>query len=137
MAKLAYLFLFLGVMSLVNGSWMLFSAETWYAYLPAAIPDTGMFNGHLIRDLGLVYALSGAGFVWSAFQLSRAYPVMIGQAVFYGGHAVLHVIDILLGRLPESHWIEDAFGVFVPGIVITAIAIPAIWGRLVPSRSHE
>lgn len=137
MSKLAYLFLFLGVMSLVNGSWMLFSAETWYEYLPAAIPDTGMFNGHLIRDLGLVYALSGGGFVWSAFQLSRAYPVMIGQAVFYGGHALLHVIDILLGRLPESHWIEDALGVFLPGILVTAIATPALWRRLVSGPSLE
>ena len=42
----------LGVTGLANGLWMLLAPESWYHGLPAAVPDTGPFNAHFVRDIG-------------------------------------------------------------------------------------
>jgi len=132
MPVLGIVFIVFGILGLGNGFWMLFSPENWFNNLPAAVPDTGDFNGHFVRDIGLIYALSGAGFIWSAFHLDRCFPIHVAQTGFFGGHALLHVADILMARLPASHWLEDALGVFMPGIALGVLCIPAVWRKVNP-----
>jgi hypothetical protein len=132
MPILGIVFMLFGVLGIGNSLWMLISPETWYHNLPAAVPDTGAFNPHFIRDIGLLYGMSGAGFIWSAFRLDRCYSIHIVQTGFYAGHALLHVVDIVMGRLPQSHWLEDALGVFMPGIVLGVLCVPAVWRKANP-----
>ena len=73
MPAIAIIFIILGVLSAANGAWMLVSAPTWYENLPGVV-DTGAYNGHFVRDIGLAYFVSGAGFVWCAFNLRRCWP---------------------------------------------------------------
>jgi hypothetical protein len=124
---IGFVFLVFGALALGNGLWMLLDPELWFMHLPAGVPDTGLYNAHFIRDIGLVYAISGAGFFWSAFHLDKCRSVHFGQTFFYGGHAILHVLDIVAGRLPHSHWALDALGVFLPGVVLGALCAPSVW----------
>lgn len=124
-------FLVLGALSIVNGAWMVCSAPGWYESLPGVV-DTGPYNGHFVRDIGLAYFISGVGFVWCAFNLRRCWPVVAGQALWAGGHALLHVADIATGRMPASHWILDAPGVLLPGVVLGLIAMPRVWRTINP-----
>jgi len=119
--------------SLANGVWMIFSPYSWYVNLPGAVPDTGPFNPHLVRDLGVVFVVSALGFAWCAFNLARCLPVHIGLTAFFTGHALLHVVDILTGRLPLYHWWMDAPFVFVPAVVLILIALRPNW-RVTPLR---
>lgn len=124
-----------GLMSLGNGMYMLVAPGHWFHEMPAGIPDTGPMNPHFVRDVGVVYALSGGGLLWAALNLARAYPVVIMVTLFYLGHAVLHVFDIVMGHLPADHWLIDFSGVFFPAIVLCVISLPKIWQKLNPIRA--
>ena len=52
---LGWLFLLLGAAMLGNALWMLAGPMHWYTELPAAVPDTGPFNAHFVRDIGCAF----------------------------------------------------------------------------------
>lgn len=138
MPIIGVVFCILGLLSVANGGWMIAHAPTWFDSVPG-VTDTGAYNGHLVRDVGLAYVVSGAGFIWCAFNLRRCWPVVVAQALWAGGHAALHIADMLTARLPISHWILDMPGVLLPGAVLGLIAVPGVWrivcpaGRAAPS----
>ena len=132
MLFLKILYGLMALTSLANGLWMLWNPEGWYENIPAAVHDTGAFNPHFIRDIGLAYTISGLGFVWAFYNLSRCRMVHIAETLFVGGHAGLHVIDIVLGRLPIDHWWIDAPGVLLPGLIMAVLCVPSVWKRVNP-----
>jgi len=127
---LKILYVIFCLLSLVNGAWMLFSPLSWYRYLPAAVPHTGPFNSHFVRDIGVAYLVAALGFGWCARHLDRCRPVHFGLTAFFVGHALIHLIEILAGQLPSTHWVIDAPGVFLPALVLLILAIPSVRRRL-------
>jgi hypothetical protein len=135
MPAIGIFFLILGGLSIVNGGWMMLHAALWYETLPGVV-DTGPYNGHFVRDIGLAYAVSGIGFVWCAFNLRRCWPVVVAQAMWAAGHALLHVADMFMERMSVAHWIIDAPGVLLPGAVLGMLAVPKVW-RIVNPLARE
>lgn len=127
MLKIFYVFACL--LSLVNSLWMLSSPLSWYMDFPAAIPHTGPFNSHFIRDLGVSYLVVALGFGWCALHLGRCHPVHIGLTVFFAGHALFHLVEILEGHLPSTHWLIDMPVVFLPAILLLVLAVPNVRRR--------
>jgi hypothetical protein len=115
------------VASVANGLWMLAAPYSWYWDLPASVPDTGPFNPHFVRDIGVTFVVLGAGFGWCATNLDRCYPVHLGLTGWFVGHAALHAADILTGRLPHAHWGIDAPAVFLPAVLLLALSLPPVW----------
>jgi|SRR5687767_1204190 len=124
MLKIIYLFFCL--LSIFNAAWMLLFPLSWYTDLPAAVPNTGPFNQHFVRDLGVVFLLIGFAFGWAALNISRSRPVHLAITAFFTGHALIHLADIMSGRLPHSHWLIDMPGVFVPAVLMILLAVPAV-----------
>lgn len=118
------------VLSLFNGAWMLLFPQSWYTDLPAAVPHTGPFNAHFVRDLGVAFLVIGVAFAWSARNIDRSYPIHIGLTIFFTGHALIHLLDIASGHLPPVHWLIDAPGVFVPALIMILLAVPGMRQRL-------
>lgn len=112
---------FMGAVSIGNGLWMLFLAENWYFNLPAGIEDTGPLNTHFVHDIGLVYCIAGIAAFYCASRIDNCKAVHIGLTLFTVGHALIHVIEILIGLLPPSHWLIDLPLLFVPAILILLI----------------
>jgi hypothetical protein len=125
------LFWFFCVLSVANGLWMLAAPYAWYVALPARVPDTGPFNPHFVRDIGVTFVVLGAGFGWCATHLDRCYPVHLGLTAWFVGHAAIHAADILTGRLPYSHWGIDAPAVFLPAVLLLALSLPPVWRAVV------
>ncbi|MDQ2921222.1 MAG: hypothetical protein M3R52_06400 [Acidobacteriota bacterium] len=123
-------YLVAGFISLVNGGWMLVFPLSWYEDFPASIPHTGPFNSHFVRDLGVAFIVVALAFGWSARNIDRAYPIHLGLTVFFTGHALIHVADIVAGRLPHSHLLIDTPGVFVPALLMLISAVPSVRGRI-------
>jgi hypothetical protein len=111
----------LGAGSLANGAWMLASPYTWFTGVPAAVTDTGPLNVHFVYDLGVVFVLAGIGAFWCAAQRDFRNPVHVGLTLFFVGHALIHVVEIVVGHLPASHWLIDAPLTFLPAVLLAAI----------------
>ena len=57
----------------------------WYHELPAAVPDTGPFNPHFVRDIGCAFFAVGVALVWAAFAPRWRAPLLAIAALFLGG----------------------------------------------------
>jgi hypothetical protein len=128
-AVVRVVFALLGLVNLGNGLWMLFAPTSWYYRLPAAVPDTGPLNLHFVRDIGAAFTTIGVAFLAAAPRAERHREVLLGAALFYLLHALIHVTDLASGRLAEAHWTIDLPGVFAPTIVLLVLALPRWWRR--------
>ena len=52
---------FNGIFLSVNGLFMLVAPLVWYDFVPG-VTDTGFFNQHFIRDIGIIQLLLGVAF---------------------------------------------------------------------------
>lgn len=131
---LGWLFLVLGLVSLGNALWMLAGPMHWYTELPAAVPDTGPFNAHFVRDIGCAFLTVGVALLWAALEPKLRRPLSVVAALFLASHALLHVYDTGRGALDASHWGLDLLGVYVPALLVVGAA--AVITRREKARSE-
>jgi len=127
---LRVLFHIVGVAMTANGIWMVSRAIEWFFHVPADMLATGEPNGHLIRDVGFAYIVFGFALNWCALQLQSRRAVFLMVAFFMVAHALGHVVEILVGLLPASHWWIDFPLVLFPGLILGVLAIPRVWALL-------
>lgn len=113
----------LAAISAANAVWMLTDPAHWYHELPAAVPDTGPYNEHFVRDLGVAFATFAFGLAWAARRPRWRPPLTALAALFLAGHAAIHAFDTLRGALGHAHWWIDAPGVYVPAALAVALAL--------------
>lgn len=118
-----WLLLILAATSAANAIWMLADPASWYHDLPAAVPDTGPFNAHFVRDIGIAFVTLTLALGWAAFEPRWRAPLVGMATVFMGGHALLHFVDTLRGELDADHWLLDLPGVYLPALVLVPIAV--------------
>jgi hypothetical protein len=117
-------YLVAAALSLGNALWMLAAPASWFFGLPAALPDTGPLNLHLVRDFGVAFAVMGVALAWCTRNPSRARGVHVAATAFLAAHALVHVVDLLGGRLPHRHWLLDVPFTFLPPLLFLAL-LPA------------
>lgn len=117
-----------GLSSLANGIWMLADPPHWYATLPAGVPDFGPLNEHFIRDIGCTFVLLGVALLAAAVVPRWRFAAALAAAGFYGLHALVHVLDTARGLVGPQHWMIDLPGVYVPAVLLIAIAA-LLWRR--------
>lgn len=118
-----WIILVVGLVSIANALWMLAGPMHWYTDLPAAVPDTGPFNPHFVRDIGCAFLATGVALVWAYFSPRFRLPLVTIGALFLFAHALLHAYDTLTGALGHNHWMLDLPGVYLPGILLPLIAL--------------
>ncbi len=121
----------IGAVMIGNGIWMVSRAIEWFFQIPADMQATGEPNGHLIRDVGFAYIVFGFALYWCALHLEDRRAVFMMVSLFMVVISLGHVIEILTGLLPASHWWIDFPLVFFPGVVLGVLAIPRVWASLV------
>ncbi len=120
---IGWLLMILGVGTLANALWMLAGPLHWYTDLPAAVPDTGPFNPHFVRDIGCAFLTTAIALIWAAKSHRFRFPLVVVAAIFLSAHAILHVYDTLRGALGHDHWLLDLPGVYLPGVLLPIIAL--------------
>jgi hypothetical protein len=118
-----WIILVFGLGSIFNALWMLAGPMHWYTDLPAAVPDTGPFNPHFVRDIGCAFLTAGVALVWAFFSPRFRLPLVAIGALFLFAHAILHAYDTLRGALGHDHWLLDLPGVYLPGVLLPIIAL--------------
>ncbi len=119
----AWIVLVVGVGMVANALWMLAGPMHWYTDLPAAVPDTGPFNPHFVRDIGCAFLAAGVALIWAFFSPRFRLPLVSVGALFLAAHALLHAYDTLRGALGHDHWLLDLPGVYLPGVLLPLIAL--------------
>jgi len=109
----------LGTLGMANGFWALFAANHWFTRIAA---DTGPLNVHFVRDVGAAYVTAGACLVFAALRPAWRAPLTASAACFLTLHALGHVFETATGQLGSHHWLEDSPGVFLPAILVSALA---------------
>lgn len=126
-----------GFLTFTNGIWMILFPFSWYTDFPGGASHTGAFNAHFIRDIGVTYLVAAFGFIWCEVNLKESRPVHLGLTAFFGGHALLHLADILAERLPFSHWLIDSPLVFAPAVVLGILAMPGVRKYIEESKTRN
>jgi len=114
-------FLLSGLGNVGNGLWMLADPYGWYIGLPAAVPDTGPYNEHFVRDIGCTFTTLGALLMSSVAMPSLGLPALVATTLFSAMHALVHVYDTARGFLAPAHWAIDFPGVYAPTLLLLAL----------------
>jgi len=115
-----------GLFHLVNGIAMIVAPHVWYANTPG-VSLTGPINVHFIRDIGLAFAASGAGFLLGARAGTTAAALALAGAIWPALHALFHIWEWLADGFPREtlHALSDVFGV----VGIAALGVWLAWAR--------
>jgi hypothetical protein len=116
--------LLLGFVMLVTGSWQLAAPEGWYWAIPG-VPDRGPFNQHFVRDLGIIYAMTGIGLILGALQPQQRFGYWWAPCFWLVGHALFHVWEVLVGLCGPASLVQDFAGVTLPALISLALLLSA------------
>lgn len=119
----------LGLVMIANAFWMFAAPMHWYRELPAAVPDTGPYNPHFVRDIACAFLSAGMSLVWGARSLRYRVPLVAMATSFLTAHAMLHVYDTTVGNLPTDHWWLDFGGVYLPVLLLAYVLYRMPWRR--------
>lgn len=118
----------LGVLAAANGVFMLADPVTWYARVPGVI-DTGLYNAHFIRDIGLMYGLIGAAFIMGALHRPASLPAWGCATLWLAGHALLHAWEVSVGICAPSTLLRDFPAVTLPALLGACLSLWAYRAR--------
>ncbi|PNG27161.1 hypothetical protein CR492_05090 [Methylocella silvestris] len=108
-----------------NGLFMLIDPLAWYALVPG-VTDTGFFNQHFIRDIGLIQLFIGVAFGLGLYLPERRIGLWAAATLWLSAHALFHFWEIAVGICSPAVIPRDFPAVTLPailGIVLTAWAI--------------
>jgi len=119
-----FIAIFLGLVLLVNGTFMLLAPEPWY-WTITGVAERGSFNQHFIRDVGIVYVISGISFIYGALYLRQRLALWLPATGFLMAHALFHVWEVAVGICGPQSLLDDFVGVTVPGLLGMALVLYA------------
>ena len=114
------LLLALSVLQLFNGVLMLAAPQLWYGVIPG-VTETGPFNSHFIRDIGLGFLSAGCALGMASWYAAIARPLVAVASVFLLGHALLHLAEMGLHGTGPAHAVRDIALIVVPALMPLAV----------------
>ncbi|HEY9601897.1 MAG TPA: hypothetical protein V6C85_09825 [Allocoleopsis sp.] len=96
----------------------------WYNIVPG-VTDTGSFNQHFIRDIGMIQMFLGAAFAIGTIQPARRFDLWAAATSWLIAHASFHLWEVAVGISAPSTILRDFPAVTLPaliGVVLTAWA---------------
>src|SRR5262245_59575965 len=80
---------FNGLFLSANGLFMLAAPAVWYEFVPG-VTDTGFFNQHFIRDIGIIQLFLGAAFIVGMIRPERRIGLWAAATLWLSAHAIFH-----------------------------------------------
>ena len=116
-----------GVLAAGNGLAMLVMPQTWF-WSVDGVSSTGGYNAHFVRDIGMVYLLSGlAMFAGLARPASRTL-LWGAAAAWLMSHALFHLWEVAAGICGPDAIVRDFAGVTLPGLVAAGLTLRSLRG---------
>lgn len=108
-----------------NGLFMLVNPLAWYELVPG-VTDTGFFNQHFVRDIGMIQLFLGVAFGLGMFVPERRVGLWAASTLWLSAHALFHFWEVAVGICSPAVIPRDFPAVTLPaifGIVLTLWAI--------------
>lgn len=116
---------FNGLFLSANGIFMLVAPLTWYGLVPG-VTDTGFFNQHFVRDIGIIQLYLGVAFIVGLLRPERRIGLWAAGTLWLIAHALFHLWEVAVGICAPSVIPRDFPAVTLPaliGITLTSWAI--------------
>lgn len=114
--------IFNGAFLTLNGIFMLIDPQAWYDLVPG-VTDTGFFNQHFIRDIGMIQLFLGIAFAVGFFVPQRRVGLWAVATIWLSAHALFHFWEVAVGICSPSVIPRD----------FPAVTMPALFGVLLTS----
>jgi len=108
-----------------NGLFMLVAPLVWYYFVPG-VTDTGFFNQHFIRDIGIIQLFLGVAFGIGMIRPKRRIGLWAAATLWLIAHAVFHLWEVAVGICSPSVILRDFPAVTLPAIIGAVLTIWAI-----------
>lgn len=116
---------FNAVLLSLNGIFMLVAPLTWYELVPG-VTDTGFYNQHFIRDIGIVQLFLGVAFAIGLFRPERRIGLWAAATAWLVAHALFHFWEVAVGICAPSAIPRDFPAVTLPALIGLALVIWAL-----------
>lgn len=103
-----------------NGIAMLIAGAWWYETVPGVM-QTGPYNPHFVRDIGMAYLSCAMALIWWGLEPVRGRSAAIMAAVFLALHAGIHLFDSSCASSIFEDLKRDFAGVYLPPILMVAL----------------
>jgi hypothetical protein len=119
---------FNGIFLAANGLFMLVAPSVWYEFVPG-VTDTGFFNQHFVRDIGIIQLFLGMAFGIGMIRPQYRVALWAAATAWLGAHAVFHLWEVAVGICSPSAILRDFPAVSLPAILGAALTLWAIHSR--------
>lgn len=109
----------------LNGLFMLIAPAVWYELIPG-VTDTGFFNQHFIRDIGIIQLFLGVAFGIGMVRPERRIGLWAAATLWLIAHALFHFWEVAVGICSPSAIPRDFPAVTLPAIFGIALTLWAI-----------
>jgi uncharacterized protein YjeT (DUF2065 family) len=116
---------FNGLFLSLNGLFMLVAPQVWYEFVPG-VTDTGFFNQHFIRDIGIIQLFLGVAFGIGMIRPERRIGLWAAATLWLGAHALFHLWEVAVGICAPAVVLRDFPAVSLPAIVGAVLTLWAI-----------
>ncbi|QFY63356.1 hypothetical protein FZ934_24045 (plasmid) [Rhizobium grahamii] len=107
--------------NVILASWlalyMLYDPEGWYYFVPG-VTDTGFYNQHFIRDIGIIQGFIALAFAIGTFKPERRVELWAAATLWLIAHACFHLWEVAVGICSASVIVRD----------FPAVSLPALFG---------
>ena len=121
---------------LANGVFMLVAPSAWYEFVPG-VTQTGFFNQHFIRDIGLIQLFIGAAFCVGWARPEWRIGLWAVATLWLAAHAAFHFWEVAVGICAPSAILRDFPGVSLPALIGAVLTLWAIDRGHARPRSPE
>lgn len=125
MAAVYVMAAFNGIFLSANGLFMLVAPAVWYELVPG-VTDTGFFNQHFIRDIGIIQLFIGVAFGIGMIRPERRIGLWAAATLWLCAHALFHFWEVAVGICSPSVIPRDFPAVTMPAIFGVALTLWAI-----------
>jgi len=107
----------------------------WYELVPG-VTDTGFFNQHFIRDIGIIKLFIGTAFIFGMIRAEQRIVLWSAATLWLAGHALFHLWEVAVGICAPSAILRDFPAVSLPAIVGALLTLWAIRQTHVARVAH-
>ena len=87
---------------------------------------TGPFNQHFLRDIGLIFVLISAAFLYGAARPHVRVALWGAATLWLAGHALFHIWEVAVGICGPSALARDFPAVTLPALVAACLTARAV-----------